>query len=319
MVRLTMGMGPESQPSVARSGVGLAYSTYEQQSSIIVVDLTSGARGTLPTDDVVTDIGISPDGREIAYVSDREGSRGLWVQAIAELTPRGPPRRLTQLPGALARPTYSPDGRWIAVHRAIDGQRDIWVLAAAGGLPHPITTDPAVDIQPAWSPDGAHLAFVSDRSGHRQVWVVPVADGHPAGPPREITHDALPKDLPAWSPDGAEISYRAGEGRESEIWTAPISGASARRITTGAVAYAARWEGRTGALLVAGTWGARFPTLRRVRLADGQSTPMNPEITFGNVDDAIFEVALDGRTAVIDFEISRGDVWMLDAPKGEAY
>jgi serine/threonine-protein kinase len=318
--RITMGTGPERQPSVSRNGARLAYSTYAEDSKLIVVNVLTGARASVRTDGAVHDLAISPDGKEVAYVSDREGGDGLWRQSLDGVAMVGEPRRLTALSGDITRPAYSPDGRWIAVHRVLGGQRDVWVLPSAGGLPVQITNDPSTDVQPVWSPDGAHLAFSSDRSGTRQIWVVPMAGGATTGPPRQLTFDAVPKDMPAWSPDGSMVAYLADVDGVSEVWATRAGGdVPGRRLTRGAQAYCARWDARTGALFVSGTWGSRLFSLRRVASDGGPPQPMDPEVDFGNTASALFDASLDGRFLAIDHETARGDVWVLDASGGTMY
>ncbi len=318
LLRVTLGVGPEVQPSVSRDGARLAYSTYAEQPDLVVVDAGKGARATIPSSGAVHDVAIAPDGHEIAYVSDRQGGRGLWLQAMAGIEARGEPRRVTDLPGGIARPAYSPDGRWIAVHRVVDGQRDVWILPAAGGLPSQITDDPGADVQPAWSPDGSEIAFVSDRSGQRQVWAVPVREGRAAGAPRRVTEDAAQKSMPSWSPDGGSIAYLADDRGVSEVWViASAGGAPPRRITTGAGAYCARWQ--KDAILVSGAWGRRRMTLARVSPETGRPAAFDPEVEFGNGDSALFDASSDGRVIVVDHETVRGDLWVLEAPAGSTY
>jgi serine/threonine protein kinase/Tol biopolymer transport system component len=313
-VRLTFGTGPESEPRVSRDGARLAYSTYVEERTLILADAAAGTRARLPG---VGEFAIAPDGSEVVYTSRRQGRADLWSQALEGRAPRGDPRHLTDL--TVARPTFSPDGRWIAVHRVVDGQRDIWILPAKGGPMERFTDDPATDIQPAWSPDGAFIAFLSDRSGREQVWMAPVAGGRAAGTARQITSDDTAKNLPTWSPRGDEIAYTAGTGDESELWIVPVAGGAPRRITWGAGVHCTRWDRVSGEIYASGKWGGRFMSMRRVSPSTGEATPLDPEVSFGNVANGLFDLSLDGSTFALWHEEARGDIWVLDAPRGSSY
>ncbi|MFQ5710756.1 MAG: TolB family protein, partial [Candidatus Geothermarchaeales archaeon] len=103
----------------------------------------------------------SPDGRRIAFSSDRMESVDIWV-VDADW---GNLRRLTRDRSTDSWPTWSPDGSKIAFTSHRSGNYDIWVMDANGKNKVQLTTDPAWDMDPAWSPDGKKIAFTSDRSG----------------------------------------------------------------------------------------------------------------------------------------------------------
>jgi Tol biopolymer transport system component len=314
-VRLTFGTGPEVEPQVSRDGARLAYSTHVDRSDLVLVDVAHGAQRRVPDAEQAA---LSPDGRTLLF--QPHGLKDLWTQSLEGTTPRGQPRRLTDLPGSMGVPAISPDGRWIAVHRVVGGQRDVWVIPAAGGLPEQITRDPANDVEPIWSPDGASIAFDSDRTGKTQIWIVPVAQGRAAGEPRQVTSDGAPKNIQAWSPDGASIAYLSEASGGAEVWVAPAAGgAPPRQVTRGADATCARWDDASGDLLVSGGWGNRGISLKRVPPAGGDATPFVPDVEFGNASDGAFAISRDGKTLVVEHHEAHGDVWVLDAPKGSPY
>jgi len=71
----------------------------------------------------------SPDGRYIAYSSDRGGKFDIWVQQVSG----GDPVQITTGPGHNWQPDWSPDGRYIA-YRSEDGDGGLFVIPALGGM-----------------------------------------------------------------------------------------------------------------------------------------------------------------------------------------
>ncbi|SCF03185.1 WD40-like Beta Propeller Repeat [Micromonospora viridifaciens] len=145
---------------------------------------------------------LSPDGRWVAFTSDRAGSADLWIVGVDG---RGL-RRLTDHPAEDTWPSWSPDGTRIAFGSTrADIAGDIWTVPAAGGAPVRVTDGPAAEGQPAWSPDGRRIAFTTTRftsagePSTRTVAVVAAAGG-PVARAVPGPGDAAE---PAWSADGA--------------------------------------------------------------------------------------------------------------------
>jgi Tol biopolymer transport system component len=320
-VRITMGTGPESHPSVPHDGTRLAYSTLLDTADVVVRDLATGAErrfGDLRDDDSPA---LAPDRRAVVFVSDRaDGRTSLWVQPLsADGQATGAPRRLTEHRGTASHPSVSPDGRLVAYHRVLDGQRDIWVVPLSGGTPLRVTDDPAIDVHPSWSPDGRSLVFVSGRSGSQQVWVQGMENGRPAGPPRQLTDTKLSVQAPTWSPDGTRVALVAWDDRgSSDLWIVPAGGGPLRRVTNGARAWRARWDWQAlDALFVSGFWTENRASVRRVA-ADGSTDSPEVVVWLGTAEDrTIFDVSRDGRLLAFGRQDPRGDVWVLSARRGK--
>lgn len=115
----------------------------------------------------------SPDGRNIAFVSDRSGVEQVWVMNANG----SDQKRLTtsNVPEDQV-PDWSPDGRKIAYAEGDFGagqNERIFVIDANGSNPHPLTSGAADDWGPAWSPDGKQIAFVRDfLNGSRPAYVM---------------------------------------------------------------------------------------------------------------------------------------------------
>ena len=103
-------------------------------SSPPVVAISSTRRDGMPQ--------LSPDGRRVAFASDRSGEGEIWLA-----DPDGSNAvQLTSM-GALATgyPHWSPDGQLIVFHSNLEGQWEVYVIPAAGGKPRNLTSHPASD------------------------------------------------------------------------------------------------------------------------------------------------------------------------------
>ena len=149
----------------------------------------------------VTDFGFSPswspDGREVAVVTERLGlpwgrtsSSELWAVNVET----GERRRVSEADAM--QPAWSPDGRRIAFWglRGDTSDRDLWTVAADGSerpatAAVALTDDLHLDWNPVWSADGAELFFSSTRGGTMNLWRIPVdsASGKPQGDPAPLT------------------------------------------------------------------------------------------------------------------------------------
>ncbi len=203
----TSGHSPKTAPLFSPSGDHLAF---ESEGDIWVVHLADG-RSRRITTNAGRDTGAawSPDGRMVAFVSNRGGRTDLWA-ASAD----GERHGLVQLTDdALTEddPQWSPDGRRIAY--SAKGPLDfyaqgIFVVPATGGRPQRITPSDDFDHSRArWSPDGRTLAFISDRTGYMHVWTMNPEGEHA----REFDTGAFDSSsphfavTPIWAPDGKRI------------------------------------------------------------------------------------------------------------------
>lgn len=155
---------------------------------------------------LTTDPALSPDGRLLAYASDRAGGDNLdiWIQ---QADGGSAPLRLTTYPADESELSFSPDGNQIAFRSERDGG-GIYTIAALGGEPRLIAKEGR---QPRFSPDGSRIAYVVGRGGAGgiavgEIMVSAVLGGAPervVGFPDCASH-------PVWSSDGKFILYATG-------------------------------------------------------------------------------------------------------------
>jgi len=113
----------------------------------------------------------SPDGKKIAYLTDRGH---LWIMN-ANGTGK---RELVKGPniGSIA---WSPDSRWLAFQKTSGYWiSDVYVVSVKSGSAHDITRHASSDHGPVWSGDGRKIFFTSNRAsdiedwGERDIWQV---------------------------------------------------------------------------------------------------------------------------------------------------
>jgi len=162
----------------------------------------------------------SPDGRKIAFVSDRDLNPGIYVMNADGSRQR----RLTGEADLNAGQTWSPDGRKLAF--LVPGGRvsELYVVNADGSGRRKLTRDAGI-AAPAWSPDGRKLAFRSDRNGNAEIYV---ADGSGL---RRLTRNPASDDGPAWSPDGRKIAFSRWHDGDGDVYLMNADGSGQTRLT----------------------------------------------------------------------------------------
>lgn len=164
------------------------------------------AQQTQPPAKAADDIfaGWSPDGKQIAFLSTRDGSSfDVYVVNVDG----SQERNLSNSPTEDRDPVWSPDGKRIAFTSRRDGNAEIYVVDVASGALVNLTHNPGEDGTPAWSPDGGQILFSSDRGGAYQYYVMQ-ADGSQV---RVLSTVYGGYASPQWSPDGQYIAYLADD------------------------------------------------------------------------------------------------------------
>jgi Tol biopolymer transport system component len=126
----------------------LSVSVTSAASPIRQLTNTSAATNVRPT--------WSPDGKRIAYQSDRDGTFHIYVMD----TDGSNTKQISTGPDVDDRhPAWSPDGQAIAVDSGDATHREIWIIDVASQRRTQVTKTAAVATFPSWSPDGKRIAF----------------------------------------------------------------------------------------------------------------------------------------------------------------
>jgi Tol biopolymer transport system component len=162
----------------------------------------------------------SPDGRKVAFTSDRSGANEVWVcgadgSNALQLTSMN----ATMTAGARVVAGWPAAGFRLFARRAAGAVHD----GANGSAPVRLTNNPAHESAPGWSRDGKWIYFTSNRSGQFEVWKMPPDPGASA---TQVTFNGGFAAIE--SIDEQTLYYTKG----SSIWKAPTAGGPETKIVS---------------------------------------------------------------------------------------
>jgi tricorn protease len=152
----------------------------------------------------------SPDGRKIAYISDRSGEEEVW---LVNQDGSGKPEQLSSGHQAmLYAPEWAADGKRLAFS---DKDGKLYVLTLADKQEVVVADESRGQLfDYTWSADGGHLAFsLSNPGGTRSVHIWSVADGQL----RRVTDPMFNAYGPAWDPEGNYLWYLSNREYQPQI------------------------------------------------------------------------------------------------------
>ncbi|MBL0938320.1 MAG: PD40 domain-containing protein [Gemmatimonadaceae bacterium] len=198
----------------------------------VLIPTAAIAQSPPPPRAALAEPALSPDGREIAFVSGGD----IWTVPADG----GEARLMVAHPAGESRPLYSPDGTRLAFSSTRTGNGDIYVLTLATGQVQRLTYDDVAEVPGGWSRDGQWLYFNSasqDISGMQDVYRVRASGGTPMA----LAADRYASEFfGAPSPDGRTLAisargtasgqwWRKGRSHidEAEVWLVRDGGAAA--------------------------------------------------------------------------------------------
>ena len=163
---------------------------------------------------------FSPDGKKIAFNSNRTGDFQIWICD----SDGSNPQQLTSRGVACGFPHWSPDGQQIAFESGSAGASfQIYIISINGGKLKPLTSGLANNGHPNWSRDGKWIYFSSDRSGDWQIWKVPASGGDAVWVTRNGGVGA------SESPDSQWVYYSKNAPAPS-LWRVPKNGGEESQV-----------------------------------------------------------------------------------------
>ena len=153
----------------------------------------------------------SPDGRRIAFESNRTGTRDLYLKAAGGA---GAEERLLASPQDKLATDWSADGRFL-LYYSVDPQtnRDLWVVPIEGDrTPWVFLKTPFDERQGTFSPDGRWVAYQSNESGRNEIYIRPFAGPEASGAAAPAAGGQWQVSTaggiyPRWRRDGKELFY----------------------------------------------------------------------------------------------------------------
>lgn len=208
---------------------------------------------------------ISPDGKRIAFLSDRDGNENIYVMDAdgTHVT------QLTKTADKKGVPVWSPNGKLLrffvsqkdlsliyaidvkksqvkeigrvpgrGVRIASDGKRVLWALGSwtavqlmesdvDGKNVRQLSDGKSVIWSPRWSPDGKRIAFTGNPTKDDVNIFLMHADGSNV---QQLTHFTEHAQSPAWSFDGTRLAIQADTKDRAHIWIVNLADGSAKQL-----------------------------------------------------------------------------------------
>ena len=270
---------------------------------------------------------ISPDGRFVAYASDRSGDGNLdiWIQQIAG----GAPVRLTRHAADDVDPSFSADGSRIAFQSS-RGEGGIYVTPTLGGDERLFAER---GFSPRFSPDGRWIAYGISESPGSQIYLAPAGGGSAT----KLAPGFYLASAPVWSPDGREVLFWGQRDRDGppennvDWWVADVTGGDPVRTNARSVLLREGFKVFHGLPTPDGWVGTGHRVVFHALVGDSWDTwqvAITPKtwqlskgpqrVTSGTTDEVNASVTATGRMVFMS-RTSGADIWSLpiDADQGK--
>jgi dipeptidyl aminopeptidase/acylaminoacyl peptidase len=223
---ISRGPGGKFHPRYSPDGHTLAFTVDfdgREAFHLFVLDLETGEQRDLTPDlkcSLQADFCWSPDGKQIAFISDQTGQFDVYVIPAEG----GEARFVLDAGYPVWKVRWSPDGLWLAVTVegvGIDFRTSLIAVKGNGMVVQIEDESGPIDAgQICWSPDSKRLAFSSDLHGYNNIGIYDLATLSF----NWLTDGEGEKQFPTWSPDGTRLAYVINRGTVSWLVVQEPSG-----------------------------------------------------------------------------------------------
>jgi hypothetical protein len=225
----------------------------EEPQPVAVRGLTTSGSDRMPS--------ASPDGRLIAFCSERGGRQRIWLKQIET----GGEQVLSDGPDFA--PRFAPDGNSVLFLRVDGGRKHVYRQALLGSDARKIVDDV---IDACWAPD----LWSSDRSGAFEIWSAK-SDGSGA---RQRSDDGFDAENPTAAQGGDWIVYASANPEKIGIWRVREDGTSPEQVAAGDYVQAeVSNDGRWAACLTLEAHNLRN-VLHVIEIETGRLVPFEIEV-----------------------------------------
>ena len=176
---------------------------------------------------------VSPDGRWLAYLSERTGAAEIWLWP----TDGGPVQQLTRLGNNINSVSWAPDSQSVVLDCNRYGAFDIYRVSVPDGKTTRLTHSTLYEVYPVFTPDGQNIVYVrlDEHWVDHEVVMIP-ATGE--GKERVVACDQRFFDYhygrtfghPLVGPDGKMLLFRSHRSGWINYWRAPIEGSEPKLL-----------------------------------------------------------------------------------------
>ncbi len=221
LVRLFTG-----KPSIFESKIAFVLQSAGKK-EVYLADFDGyGAKPVTNTKGFAVTPALSPDGRQLAYLTYTNGLPDLHIKDLSNQKIVSVTRK-----GIKIDPSWRNGSLELATTFSFDGNQELYLVRKDGTISRRLTRHSSIDVSPTFSPNGKEMAFVSSRHGSPQIFIRNLN----LGTVKRLTFKGKYNTQPAWSPVGDKIAFTAMQkNREINIFTINADGTGLRQLTYGA-------------------------------------------------------------------------------------
>ena len=174
---------------------------------------------------------VSPDGEKIAFISDRDGNRDLyladlvWMDGYKQWQAEDL-KNISKSPNHEWSPTFSPDGNKIVFsgYEPKTDNFDIYLYDLTKKNIINLTNKLGYEINPQFSPDGSFIVYQSWRKGFKEIFFMNILEKNEINISKNITSDDILSENYSFSPDGKKIVFTSERNGTKNIYLMDVNG-----------------------------------------------------------------------------------------------